>query len=269
MALADKVAHAHQTIDLALAEFRRPAIMCSFGKDSMVVLDLVRKHRELPVIFHREAMQPHKYAFANRVIAELGLAVYDYPPLNTDAQESEGEFEILSYYQIGQRTCMVPTGIREPDSVGHFACGLNDIYLKPMGTFAYPWDLVFHGHKSSDRDPFYGDIPLRADVARNVDCASAAFPIRHFTDADVWEYIEANGLPIHHERYEKVDGAWREREDKTHNPDYITACVACMKRSAPAAVPCPRLNGRMVSNVSGQLRWAQKLNVPYMAPTQA
>ena len=264
MNLKEKIEEARKTIDLALSEFKRTAIMCSFGKDSMVLLHLVRQMRELPIIFHREAMQPHKYAFANSVIEEWGLTVFDYPACLTQVQEGETEFEVVNHYQVGQRTCAMPTGIREPKKGESFACGLTDLYLKPLGTFGYPWDLVFHGHKSSDTDPIYGPIPLAADFARNIDSVSAAFPLRHFTDADVWEYTENEGLPIHDSRYEKIDGEWREREDKTNNPDYITACVACMKTTSPAAVPCPKLNHRFISNVSSQLRRAEIVKLPYM-----
>lgn len=265
MNLEEKINGALRVIDTALREFTKPAIMCSFGKDSMVVLDLVRQvNPSLPVIFHREPFQPHKYKFANDVILKLGLTVYDYPPIKTEVQESDSEIEILGYYQIGQKTCMLPTGIRAPESGESFVCGLQDIYNKPIGSFNYPWDLVFHGHKSTDVDPVYGEIPLTADVARNVGTASACFPIRHFTDHDIWEYHEAHGIPIHHDRYEKTESGWAEKSDKTFNPDYITACTACMSPKNGRAVSCPRLNGLMVSNVSAQLRWATKPQLTYM-----
>lgn len=253
-----------RVIDAALCEFKRPAIMCSFGKDSMVVLHLVRQVRkDLPVIFHRDPFHPNKYRFANQVIDTLGLTVYDYPPSATAMQENGGPLEIINYYQVGQRTCMLPKVLLSPMEGETEICGLRDIYQKPLGTFAYPWDLVFHGHKSTDIDPVYGKIPLLADFARNTDSTSACFPIRHFTDADVWEYTTSNGLMIHWERYEQEEGVWREREDKTHNPDYITACTACMVPNG-GPVACPRLNGLTISNVAKQLKWADKLNLPYM-----
>lgn len=266
MELPEKTDHALRVIDIALGAFKNPVVMCSFGKDSMVLLSLVRQVRpSLPVIFHREAMQPHKYAFANRVISEWALKVYDYPPCRTEIQEGGGELEIVNHYQIGHQTCALPTGIRDPgDSVPFSCCALDEIYGKPFGNFSYPWDLVFHGHKSSDVDPVLGKVPLASDFARNTESASACFPLRDFTDADVWDYTEKNYVPIHHERYEKVNGAWRERDDKTHNPDYISACTACMWSSGPKAVPCPKLNGLLVSNVSAQLRHAPKLNLSYL-----
>jgi hypothetical protein len=264
MTYQEKVAYAHRVIEAAMASAKNPAIMCSFGKDSMVVLDMVRRHATLPIIFHREAFQPHKYRFANKVIDQMGLTVYDYTPCHTAVQESGDEVEIVSYYNIGSKTSVVPTGIRAPQEGESFVCGLTDIYLKPLGTFAFPWDFVFHGHKSSDIDPIYGPIPINSDFAHHLGYVSAAYPIRFFTDEDVWRYTEENDVPFHAERYEKVDGVWGEKADKTFNPDYMAACTACMKKGGPNSVPCPKKNGLYVSNVSEQLRWADKIDPVYM-----
>lgn len=263
MEYAEKVAHAHRIIDSVLSVAKNPSVMCSFGKDSMVVLDLVRRHRDLKVVFHREPFQHHKYDYANRVIREWDLHVIDYPPLATSIREEGGEIEIINHYQIGASHVYLPTGLR-PQSSGKTLCALTEIYDKPTGTFMYPFDVTFHGHKSTDVDPVLGAMPLASDIALNPTSVSAAFPIRHFTDDDVWQYLEENNVPIHHDRYEKVDGKWREREDKTHNPDYINACYSCM---SPAAIKtgadCPRFGCR-VSGVWPQLRHNSQQKPAYL-----
>jgi 3'-phosphoadenosine 5'-phosphosulfate sulfotransferase (PAPS reductase)/FAD synthetase len=264
MNLDTKVESAKELIRTVMVRAKNPAVMSSFGKDSMVVLHLIRSMGyQLPVIFHREPFFPRKYRFANKVIDEWDLSVYDFPPAHTEVQQKGTEFEIINHYPVGNRTCYLPTGIVDPGPDEVPLCGLQDVYLKSTGTYQYRWDFVFHGHKSSDMDPICGAVPLVSDVANNLHCANVAFPIRFFTDADVWEYSETYGVPVHHERYEKIDGAWRERVDKTDNPDYFPTCVACMRRDG-GPVPCPKLNGLTVSNISSQLRWAQKLNLPYM-----
>lgn len=264
---AAKVKASLAVIAAALQRFTAPAVMCSFGKDSMAVLHLVRTLKpDLPVIFHREPFEPHKYAYANRVIAEWDLAVYDFPPERTEVQEGGGEIEVMNYYSLGGgRNCALPTGVRAPLEGERFVCALRDLYGKPTGTFAYPWDAVFHGHKSADVDPVLGAVPLAADYALSVDAATAVFPLRTWTDADVWAYLEANGVPLHNQRYIKIDGRWKERSDKTHNPDYITACTACMSQDGPRAVRCPKLGGQLVQNVSSQLR---RVKLPPLAYLQ-
>jgi 3'-phosphoadenosine 5'-phosphosulfate sulfotransferase (PAPS reductase)/FAD synthetase len=250
-------------IDAVLSESVNPAVMCSFGKDSIAVLHLVRQHKKTKVVFHREPLQHHKYAYANRMMQEWDLHMVDFPPSGTAMNESEKETEVVNYYSIGRQTAYLPTGMRQTDAGKDTLCALNEIYGKPTGTFSYPFDYVFHGHKSVDSDPILGDVPLQADIAKNIGSASAAYPIRHFTNEDVWRYIEENNIPIHHERYEKIDGQWVERDDKTDNPDYISCCYSCMSKRTGNNVYCPKV-GFYVSNVSSQLRWAPAMNLNYL-----
>ena len=123
--------------------------------------------------------------------------------------------------------------------------------------------LVCYLMAITDVDPIEGRIPLDADYANYVDCASIAYPLRHFTDQDIWDYTEKFNLPIHHSRYEKIEGKWSERKDKRFNPDYFPACTACMVPES-GSVPCPRLGGSIVSNISDKLRWLPKQNFSHM-----
>lgn len=268
MTLDDKITLAEMTISKVMAAARRPAIMSSFGKDSMVMLEIVRRMEiDLPIVFHREPFLPHKYRFANKVIDQWGLTVYDYAPSQTFVQMEGACVEVLNAYDSGARPMLLPTGISKPGEGERTMCALHDFYLKPTGTFNYPFDFVFVGHKSSDVDPIYGAVPLYSDVANNVGTPSVAFPLRYFTDDDVWEFHERFDVPIHHERYEKVDGKWRERSDKSLNPDYFPACTACMKPNG-GNVACPRMGGMVVSNVSDQLRWAPRQRLSYMTESK-
>ncbi len=265
MTLDQKTAVALEFIRTVLRRAERPALMCSFGKDSMVVAHLLRTAgHQLPVIFHREPFLPRKYAFARKVISLWNLTVYDFPPLTTAVAEKDGTMEIVNYYPAGARPCALPTGLVAPAEGERALCALHDFYLKPTGTFHYPWDVVFHGHKSCDHDPIYGPVPLAADFARNLDSVSPAFPLREWTDEDVWAYHEQHQLPVHLERYEQIDGAWRERADKRRNPDYFPACWACMTAGG-GAVPCPRLGGALTANVAKQLRPAPREDLAYLA----
>lgn len=266
--LSTKVETARAIIAAALRLFRAPAVMCSFGKDSLVVLHLVREQRpDLPVIFHRLPFEPGKYAYANAMIEEWNLAVYDYPPERVGVQEGNGEMHFVSYYPLGGgHSCALATGVRAPLDGDDFVCGLRDVYGRPTGTFKFPWDAVFHGHKSTDVDPVIGAVPLHADYALNAEAASAVFPLRSWTDADVWAYLEASGMPLPTDRYIKLESGWKDRADQQHNPDYITACTACMRSAGPRAVPCPRLAGQLVQNVSSQLRRVQLPELAYTSP---
>jgi 3'-phosphoadenosine 5'-phosphosulfate sulfotransferase (PAPS reductase)/FAD synthetase len=259
----EKIDSAKALIVRTLIKAHNPAVMCSFGKDSMVVLHLVMSIRKLKVIFHRELLQHHRHEYANRVMREWDLHVIDYPPASTAVVENDKEFNVVSYYQAGKGLIYLPTGTvyedRGPDTV----CALSDLYGKPTGGMAYPFDAVFHGHKTTDSDPVIGDVPLHADIASAVDAPSSVFVIRHFTDDDVWRYIEENNIPIHTDRYEKVDGKWRNKADRTNNPDYIACCYACMSKKTGNNVYCPKF-GAVVSNISDRLRWAPETSLSYL-----
>lgn len=263
MSLSDKIERALSVVDLALSKHSRSAVMCSFGKDSMVLLHLVRRIADLPVIFHREALQGRRLSFAHRVIEEWDLSVHDFVPNRTEVYQSGEDLEVVNLYPFGAKTCYLPIRFTDPKPGENFACALNDVYNKPVGAYVYPWTCVFHGHKSSDVDALHGAVPINSDVVNQVDAPTTAFPLRHFTDSDIWEYTEREGIPIHHARYKKVSGVWQEREDKTHNHDFYAGCTACMKLGG-GPVPCPRLNGLTVSNISAQLRWAEKPKPAYM-----
>lgn len=263
MTYSEKLWWANGVVKSALSNSKNPVVMCSFGKDSIVVLHLVRQFRKLKVIFHREAVQHHKYEYANRMMREWDLHVIDYPPSATAMSEGNGHLDLVNYYQIGGNTVYLPTELNYEERGTDTVCALSDLYGKPTGTINYPFDLIFHGHKASDHDPILGNVPIFADVAMNVGFPSAAYPIRYFTDEDVWRYIEENSIPIHHERYEKKEGKWGDTPDKSQHPHYVSCCYACMSKRSGNSVQCPKW-GISVSNVSNQLRWAPKPEASYL-----
>lgn len=252
MTYDEKVAYAHRVIEHTLASSHNPVLLCSFGKDSMVLLHLIEQHKRLPILFFRHPFHQHKYRFANSVIEKMGLVVHDYAPSYVEAHENGNEIGFLSHYQAGNKTLMVGCGIKN----GGDLCALDNIYLRPQGAFVFPWDLVLVGHKSSDVDPIIGPVPLNSDFVNGVGFPAISYPIRHFTDDDIWAYTKANNVPVHAERYiENFDDS---------NPDYVSACTACMSRNGNASVSCPKRGGLQVSNISNQLRWADKLDLAHM-----
>jgi len=254
MVLSDKISAAKAFIDRCIRSHGRPVVMSSFGKDSMVLLSLVEEVASgMPVIFHREPFSPEKYTFANKVILDRGYTVYDYPPISTAVLKARGHIEIMNAYQIGANdTIDLPTGIKPLVDGKPFLCGYRDLYCKPVGSFVFPWDLVFIGHKSSDIDPIRGPVPLLVDIAASIGCPDYAFPLRHFTDADIWKYTELHKLPIHDTRYNASDG-YREFDDTTPNPDYHFTCTECLDPDRPVSVYCPRDKAE-ISNRSSKIR---------------
>lgn len=253
MTLQNKIDAAYLAIDRVIRTYKRPAFMCSFGKDSMVLLHLLRSRGiSLPVIFHKDPWWPAKYAFADGLIKAYGLEVYDYPPSAVTLWEGKTIMAFTNHYQIGPLpfgVLQLPKNIIPPAPGKKFLCGLTDILQRPTGTFNYPWDCVLVGHKSSDEDQIAGKVPLSCDIKLNAGKApDAAFPLREWTDADVWDYTVANNVPQQPDRYDVANRC--EYKDKSPNSDYAHVCIACCDRSKPrTSVHCPKLNCE-VSNVA-------------------
>jgi hypothetical protein len=261
--LEAKIERAKEFIGGLQKQYNNPIAMASFGKDSMVLLHLLKTlGLKLPVLFHKEPFEPKKYEFANRVIAKEGYVVYDYPPSFTQMAKTGSNVEIISRYQVGNSFIWLGTGIKKPEEGKPFLCGYEDVYKKPTGDFEFPWDLCYVGHKSVDKDPIRGNIPLLVDIKKNEGSPDYAFPLRDFTDADIWEYTETFGVDWNEKRYDKMNG-YKEFKDITFNNDYYHCCVNCLDRDGPAAVWCPKLNCT-IANIGGQVNYAPEDKPEYL-----
>lgn len=247
------VNEALELLTFAFEQYSKPIIMSSFGKDSMVLLDLAERAlgKKLPILFHREPFLPKKNQFADRIIAERGYTVFDYAPAGFTLFQNNGRTDIVRHYNVAKgKFAMLPLNIYDGDTMRGQLCGLDDFYHRPTSpVFEFPWDLVLIGHKSSDVDPTIGPVPLKVDLHKNVGGPDYLFPLRHFTHQDIWDYTFGSGLPYNTERY---DGDLQDLPMKKYNNDYYPVCVRCMDRTQPAVVRCPKLN-RDISNISKEI----------------
>lgn len=218
-----------------------PAVFCSFGKDSIVLLHLVRTlYADVPVIFYKEPTMAKKYRFA-RYVAELwGLKVHEFAPVRVGLQQTGEVVEFYNSYQIGKDLMNLALNRVEPKEGEECLCGILDFLMKPTAFGTFPFDTCFHGHKSCDTDPSYGNLKLKQERVENEGNATLVFPLKDWTDDDVWKYIEDNDLPIHIERYEKIKGKWQNKADKTFNPDSFPLCAKCLLSNE--SVECPRFH---------------------------
>jgi len=243
MSLDDKIRTAQEILLEHLNS--RSVLFCSFGKDSMVCLDLLRRMgKDLPLVFNRIPAFPEKQTFANRVIAEMRLTVHSYPPVFVGLSLNHHP-EIVNYYRVARRkTLVMPVGINPPVEGKSFACGL-DMLTTLRGMVRFPWNTCVVGHKASDQDPLFGDMAPVAPVDEHVPGLKTLFPILDFTDADVWEYTERFAVPYNEARYDKANG-YQEFKDITFNNDQYYACVKCVLPGQADLVECPK--GGLVPN---------------------
>ena len=260
-ALSEKVENAKRFIREAVQSAKRPAVMSSFGKDSMVLMQLIRDavprdkwsvHTfPMPVIYYRDPWFAHKHKFADSVIKSWGLEVHDYPPVAAGVKCKSDNLELVARYSLGLKYLDIPKNVAAPEEFPRrdYLCGLRDWLLRPKaGLITYPWDLVLMGHKSSDVDDFEGPVPLTSDRIKIHDTLDILYPLREWSDQDVWDYLEEFHVPIQKERY-----GVKAPEDKWHSNDYTHACTACIDpRSEAKEVFCPKLQ-HTVPNVGKQV----------------
>jgi len=259
MTLEEKIEAANFLIQNRLRATEKPVICLSFGKDSMVMLDLfLRAGHKLPVIYwKREHQFPEKNKFANEMIEKYDLEVYDYPPEYTRMIKKDGQIEVINFFSIGKYTIEVPTEIAPYKDNEKFLCGLFDMYLKPTGKFNFPWDTMFIGHKDTDVDPLRGAVPLLVDeYQHDADAPTFSFPIRHFTNEDIWEYSR---------RFEVPQDARRYSGDERYNNDRYPACTACINPDNPKTVYCPKYKAE-IPNISSKVVWAENIRPAYWGP---
>ena len=254
--LKEKVEETKNFLITELAKYKKPVANISFGKDSMVMLHLLREIGSLPpIVFYTSPWFPAKYDFARWVIANLNLEVYDYPPMRTSMLYGKGIAAFCDEFMTSQVTTVaVPKNIiefQDGDDPDKFLCGVG-FFTRPVGTFVYPWDVALVGHKDTDSDQIYGDVPLRTRVLYRDAGPDYLYPLKEWTDADVWDYIELYRIPVQPDRYDRI--ARKELPDKTANSDYFEACIRCVDaRRAGQKVFCPKLKTE-IQNVSEQIR---------------
>jgi hypothetical protein len=244
-------------VRIVLPQYKRPALLWSGGKDSMILLDMLAA-LDLDIISFRDPWFAHKYDFLQAVQSKYGLRVYDYPPLAQGFQEGKTVLAFMSVYRMGTEERMfLPKNIEElPEDARElprgFLCAAHDFFARPLGDIIYPWDLLLVGHKSEDVDQIMGEIPLACDVVKFAGRGpDVYFPLRNWTKADVWDYTLKNKVPVQKDRYGTF---FKEADNKRTNPDWIPACVRCVdRRRKDAFVPCPKLKGRLVSSIAARV----------------
>jgi 3'-phosphoadenosine 5'-phosphosulfate sulfotransferase (PAPS reductase)/FAD synthetase len=236
-----KITDSIELIKAWIAKSRRPAAMLSFGKDSMVMAHLIRNGSStfpVDVIYHRDPWFPHKNEFADEIIRSWGMTVHDFPPMTAGVKVKPDMLELVARYSFGIREIDIPKNVCRPEDYPRrdFICGLKDWIQRPKAfVMNYPWDTVFIGHRSADVDQFDGPIPLKSDTAKGGG-VNIVFPLRHWTDAELWDYIEKHSVPVQQPRYSG------KAEDRWHSNDYTHACVACIDpREWRPSVFCPKL----------------------------
>jgi len=185
--MENKAVIATRRIEQYLLKHPNPVVACSFGKDSIVVLDLVRHlHSEIAVVFGNTRCEyPDTLKLKRQLVNEWKLNFIEASPA-----DGWTYWKIIEEFgfPIGQRT-----GGEATDK-----CCMH-LKKKPMEKVMkeHDWDLVIDGLTSCESRRRYLALRNYPDGYRyNVKWKRHKLsPIHDWTPSDVWDYIEEHNLP--------------------------------------------------------------------------
>jgi 3'-phosphoadenosine 5'-phosphosulfate sulfotransferase (PAPS reductase)/FAD synthetase len=256
--LQRRVEHSLDLIQNVLDHYKSPAVLSSFGKDSMVLLHLVRRlHRRLPVLVMEMPQFRHKWAFGQHIAALWDLDIHTPPLANVALQSSEHGIEAVWQYEIGPGQLMgFQRQTLPPEEGRRWLCGLRDIIQAPKGAPSFfKWDALLSGQRSVDTTRKYGAMPLAVDSLNHSGrAADLHFVLRDWTDEQIWDYTAQEDILINEDRYEPTGkgNLFQEKADKWNSNDWVHACTACIDCRGPEVVRCPLLDSEM-NNISSQM----------------
>lgn len=266
------VAQSTGFLERMLTRYQKPMLLWSGGKDSTVLLHLALQIKpDMPVVQYRDPWFPRRWVWMQSLAADWGFTLFDYPPTYVGLYHQDGGLAAVSQYHIGNdRYLQLPRDIIDwtPDKTGdhnRWLCAREEFLGRPTGTMSFPWDLMLIGHKTTDEDPLLGQVALLTDHVEHTgdkaDMADLAFPLRDWTDDDIWNYIEVYQVPMQASRYDIVNR--RSRPDKRENSDYLPMCVNCVdcRGTVGEMVPCPKYG--TIPNVSDLVPYVDSLEHDY------
>lgn len=169
---------------------KRPAMLCSFGKDSMLLLSLLREITDitkLPLLWFRADRTAKQLEFGKRIIRDWNLQAFSYYPADRYFTELNGRTVLVDEYAFGQ----------------HRHANVVEAKPRPLSAMRTPemshvWDVIFHGGKDSD------EIPPMPDGSM-LGAARFYAPLRTLSDEDVWGQIHRLSVPYDELRYSGDD----------------------------------------------------------------
>ena len=260
--LFPKYIRALATMRRALVGRAHPAIMSSFGKDSMVVIHLAARLGVRTVLYLEDRDEIIDDAHREAVIAQYGLRMVRLRSGRAVLYSIQGQPYLLAFPFVSRTYALpVPTNINPWPGAGPYMCMDDRLRAEHGATLDHPVDCLITGMKRADWESntcrvFVDALPpaeREAAAARFTATAAIAdvrpdfrlvSPLLDWSHDDVWDFIEACRIPTSPRMY---DG--RARRPFTH---YV--CYRCHDPEGPFIVDCPKL-GRRIANLGSSGTW--------------
>lgn len=201
-----KLEMTHEIIQKAINMGKRYAVACSFGKDSIVVLHLVRQYNpRVLVVFSNTGVEMREtLKYKEKIVKEWDLNYYEVKP-ETNFWEIVRKYGYpATRFRTKEKMRMVKSGLARDDSIPKCCVLLKERpAMKAFRKKAIK--LVFFGITWDESYNRKWTIIRRGTLFyHKTHKIWKCYPIGYWDTGDVWRYIEENDIPIN-PAYEKVD----------------------------------------------------------------
>jgi 3'-phosphoadenosine 5'-phosphosulfate sulfotransferase (PAPS reductase)/FAD synthetase len=204
----EKILH---IIKESLRDARNPALLCSFGKDSLLLLFLTLKVRpDISIIWFKQRASDDQRKFAEKIIKDWNLTVLSYAPIDSYFVPNDEGLTLIDEMSFGAVNLPLLT-----DTAQGSICA---IHVKDEQTpfFDYGFDVTLFGYKAVDKHSI-----IENKFPSGFDCGNTRFlaPLWNLTDEEVLQAIQDLQIP-----YEQFD-------------DSLSICTRCLKSNEPVFCP--------------------------------
>lgn len=184
--MARKAWEAHLLIEKAVTEHKNPVVMCSWGKDSLVVLHMVLMHNQsIKVLWNDTLVEfTSTYKLAKRLISEWKLNMVVTRPTTT-------------FWKIQAAHGWPTKGRGVNDEASEVCCHALKKEPTARAQKIYKWDLSFLGLNATESRnrglsaKKYGDYFYAKSWGM-----WRCYPILNWSQEEIWDYIVFNQLPV-------------------------------------------------------------------------
>lgn len=202
----DKVEIAHKIVKEAFSKFKRLAVAFSGGKDSTVVLHIVRQYNpDIPVIFANTRVEmPETIKFIRELKEKWNLNLI----------EVKGKY---TFWQIVEKYGLPSTRFLTNSKIALASKGLTQLQGAPKCCWYLKEEPALNMYRKKGIECVFFGITWDESYNRKWSIIKKGllfyhtthkhwkcYPIGYWSELDVWTYIEKNNIPVN-PAYEKVD----------------------------------------------------------------
>lgn len=163
---------------------KSPALLCSFGKESLILLKLVREIKPDTSIFW---FGDKLSLFAESIIRDNDLQVFSYAPADRYLVPNNDGYSLIDEYSLGQVNVPLISDLEESD-----LCELELLPTIRTPIFNYRADVTLWGYRAADRHSLVQTVfPQKFPLGGTIMDA----PLYNWNEQDVYSAIEELRIP--------------------------------------------------------------------------